>query len=783
MSSTDATPLTEEGTPSRKTFKDADSCFTYADRLAQWDTKHLAPSRGKIKAFCKEGALPWLKERKVDQTNFNWSEGRDLLNQRLLPYINRLKDAENPLNITPKELDPQLREDQEIKISMGASYTYKKWKASYTETLKAVTDMVDFGLGVVFWPTSNDPRFERVERKNVFFEAESKLDVESLPSVVIRATWKAGDLLALYEMDDAQLEQGGYKRQGIKQALQHLYNASVTGKDEGSMTPSYEDYAKRVKEDDFGEWSVQPLTVYQVAFRSLKTTKVDVYVVAQVGKVRKPGDAQEGGQSAIYLRQKHDAYEKMGSFVGLLPLDGSASTLASLRGHGHQIYPKALLDSRLKCLAIDNHEFENTRWFTGGTAGDSMRTQIVRKGPYGMLPPQVMPVEMPKRDAQVDFLQMIALVEGELKRGVTGNFFQQGDPEGRKSAMREQIDLINDSSLTAAEIGTFDFFFDQILEEFYRRLSGPLAPKAPGHDLRKEFRDQMEFYQVEDAIWKFENIADVFGERVVGGGSVAEQLNRANNLVALGGSLGARGSHHAVESLVRVLVGNRNVRKFIAAYDRLADPTVHNWDANQESISMLAGQNVLPPYGNQRDEVHINQHLADFRPALERILSQEVQGLEGIAPFVGALAMLMPHLDVHLARLEEDPVRRRVFDQLKPQVEELRRIFQQLEKIVRDEMEARANEAAKAQAEQPQEGQMPPETVKALAELERSQLEFQQKMEQKSENFQRTQEEKRLAFELGEARKDLQTMRDAQRDAYKDAAKAQATTATAGATQ
>src|SRR5690606_29451659 len=118
----------------------------------------------------------------------------------------------------------------------------------------------------------------------------------------------------------------------------------------------------------------------------------------------------------------------------------------------------------------------------------------------------------------------------------------------------------------------------------------------------------------------------VYGERTIGSGSVAEQFNRARGLLELGNSIGSDGSHEAVEVMVQALAGPRNVRRFIKPFDRINEPGSHNWEANQESLAILGGQNIMPPYGNQRDEIHVAQHLKDFEPSVSRILSGEVQG-------------------------------------------------------------------------------------------------------------------------------------------------------------
>lgn len=756
------TPITEQGTL-RAEFSNAGQCFQFAKKLDDEDRRTLSKGRRQIMAM-KAGFPPWaIGSRKGNQTNLNFDEGAQALEQRRIPYLRRLTETDSiyDTDLQIPGLDPDQADDLERQLSSSASSAWKTWKGGYQQMLRIATDMIDFGLGVALWGDSSDPRFARVPRWNVFFEADAEPVVDDLRSVVIRDKWSPQQLLAAIDHPDA--EKLGYQVENLRHALAWLHPKQGDKVNGESMRQ--EELEEDIRRNQYGATGTPNLNVYQVLFKDLETQEINVYVVAQIERPPEPGQVKGQSNEAVYLRKKPGAYKKMSNVLALFPLP-SADTIQGLRGHGHRIHPKAMASSRVKSMALDNHTFETTRWFSGQSESGNMSLQARKIGPYGVMRPEITPVELPKGNhLELDSFT-IGFLNEELRRSFSGNPLTRnpqtsGSPAKHRSKFQEQADLLDDNGLSDVEIGTFDFYFDALLEEFYRRLTLPLD-SGPGDDLRKYFARQIEIYQVPEFIWREPGEGAMRARRSVGSGSIMDQLLRSEKLLSVAGSLGERGAHEALEYFLSILVGPRNVRRFLKTFESLGGKTEQHWMAQIETNQALEGKQILRPAGSQKDDSHLQQHIEGILPKIQEA-EQGQWELQQLVEFVMGMEILLPHMDIHLARLEGDETKQAQFDQHRRAVEEVRRQVNSLRAIAQQGMEAeqaRAQEEAEQAAMAQQGPQLSPEQEQKLMQ---AQMAHEQKQAQRDETFQRQQQERSQAHEIGEQRKDQAFARAEQR--------------------
>lgn len=747
------TPLTDKGTLQSE-FRDADAAYQFAKKLDDADAKSLAPKRQRIMAL-KNGYAPWpAGQKKGGQTNLNWGEMEQALDTRRIPYVRRLTEQQVLFDIDlGHKFDPDIQDDFVRYMSNAASGSLRKWRGHYQQFLRIVTDMIDYGLGVAMWDDDVDPRFKRVPRYDAFFDADAEPTIEDQQAVVIRARWSPKQLLRYLDHPDA--ESRGYKKQNLRDALKHL--AFEQGREVNSVTQKVEETEEQIRRNQYGEQALAPLIVYQVFFKDLETGKVNLYVVAQITTHQE--GSTERKTSSVYLRQKKGAYDEMGNAIALFPTP-SADTIQGLRGHGHRVYPKAIASSRAKSMALDNHAFETTRLFAGGSGSDAMRMQIRKSGPFAVVPPELAPVDLPPRDVLGLDGFAIGMLQDEIRKGLSGNPLTRNpqtssSPEKHRSKFQEQADLLDDAGLSEVEIGTFDFYLDALLSEFYRRLTLKVNKDVPrpGDDLRKHFQKQLKDLELPPTVWRNLDPSAITALRSVGSGSVMDQLVRAQALISIAGSLGERGAHETLEFYLGVLVGPRNVRRFLKDFERLGGKTEQHWVASVETNMALMGQGLLRPTGDQKDDSHLRQHVEGVMPTLQAAMEGTMQ-LEELAQFVTGLDILIPHMDGHLARLEQDETKAVQFDEHRRAVEELRRNYNELRALAEQAMEAEAN-AAQEQAEAEAQAQQAPEVdVVAQQKLMHAQADHDQKLQQRDENFQRAQQERQQAHVNAESRKE-----------------------------
>lgn len=749
----DIQTVTEEGTPARQRFKDAGACYQFARRLEKDDQDNKSPVRRQIMSM-RNGAPPWKRSAdNLDRMNINWGEGKQVLKDRKVPFLTRLAQEAEPIEVETWEKDPQRADNQRRQLTTGISAALNQWTGSARELSGAADDMGSFGLGIVFWPEDRDPRFQRVPNRRCFFPADSVPDIDRINAVVIKHTWYTTELWDKHE--SKQAEEMGWSKRGIREVLSYLYNQSNerhSAEPQGSVP--VEDLETRIRSNYMGEWiSGNQVDIYHVVYRDFSGKFSSKMVTGVISKDPVTGKSNLDG--AVYLFEKDDHYEELSQFMGIFPLCPDEETIQALQGYGHELVPKAKAASRAKCQLMDHWDRSTTLWYQAASTDAAMRFSMHRRGPYGVVSaPGLEIAEIAKQDKMPADLGALGMLESELRRGTptnTPNLF--GRAANRPSATAEEIQEAQANEAVIVDVSLFELNLDRVYAEFYRRCQMPGSSKgAPGERVRKVFHDWMRHLELPREVWQWSNIRQVKAKRTVGPGSPFVRRQAANFLMNIRGAFPPQGQHEAVELAVAAYAGAQHVRRFLPTFDRLSDPTHHNWQANQESLAIKSGQSILQALGDQNDSVHIQQHLGDFEPELQAI--QQGAGEQFLVSVAGMMANLMPHLDSHLQRLEADETRKAQFEALKPQVEEYRRIALSLDRQARQITEAQRQAEA---ALQNQGGNIDMEEqikVEAKArELMMKEQAHQQKMEQSAQSFQAEEGRRETEFRLDQDRK------------------------------
>lgn len=723
---TDGTPgahvLDEEGNAAASIFRTEDDCWTYVQSLVEDDRKGAADKRAQI-ARQKAGAPPWVN-REVG-LNLNWGEAEEALEDRMRPYVQRLNSERMPIEVEVWHDDPTYRDDLCRRISSAASHAWTSWDGAAVELLAALSNMGDYGMGVLVWTHDTDPEFEAVELGDAFFEARSTVEIDSHAAVVIRKRFTGRDLLDRLEVATSE-NPNGWKADALRDALASMRSASLNSWERSSWNPEQAEQERRSNYIG-AQVADDHLECFVVAAINPSTMKVDQFIVAEHLVPQVDGSGQRQTKK-VYLRHKESLYDRLSQFAALLPLNGACKRIHEARGHGHRIVPKAQASSRAKCQLYEAAAFRNHIWLRTGDQDSAMRSMMQTRGNYGFLDGGMEIIEVPSNMNYSDHMGVIGMAQNELRVGLPTTSPQQYSlAKQRASATAERAHLLEAATLSEAEASTFDRVMDRVVLEFYRRLA-----TGSGGPVRAEFRRRLDRHGIERGYWTPSNVDSVRFRRSAGAGSRYNQIEIAQQIMAASAGFAPRGQHEAREAFISAVAGPDHVRRFVPEYDSINLPDNHHWVAEMENGMLGLGRPVPGALGSQHDEIHMRVHLA---PAMQ--IAQSVAQLGGAPPppqqaiqWASIMAPLVAHMETHMVRLDGDEATKPIHDRLMSPFSDARRTALHLAKVAD---QAQSQLQAAAQDLQQSGQQLSPEIMKARQKMAQDEAAHQLALQHKQQ--------------------------------------------------
>lgn len=271
---------------------------------------------------------------------------------------------------------------------------------------------------------------------------------------------------------------------------------------------------------------------------------------------------------------------------------------------------------------MDAVKLNMTLMLQGSTADATEKLKQMVWGQFAVLPSDMPFVQQRVQMETGAAQQTIQYMMSDLYSGI-GHYKVQGNsPTGDKpTATQTQIDSAESAKLSGTQIRRFNEQQTVYHRERYRRFVS-LTRGASGYEQYESFCEELKEAGVPKEAWAWKNIRSITSNMIAGPGSPSYKMMASEKIIAITNMTPKDdGQRAAMEDAVAALAGRQNVRRYMAAKDRL-DPEeserLMGLECEAFSDTMLNPRN-LQVYPNDNHVAHISYHLDDMAQTVMKL--------------------------------------------------------------------------------------------------------------------------------------------------------------------
>lgn len=299
-----------------------------------------------------EGGRPYDPEALLEQgaawqTNVNFGDAQAQRDRVLLPYWKMANDVPHKATFL---IDSYAQESEKWQTAFAEAFDefIADWGADYQlQYMNMASNLINFGPGIVQWPSKDSPRYKAVNASRVYFPMNTRMSPDEWEVVLMVRDVSASELYS--KIRDKKTTQrskdAGWKPNAIKQAIVEM----AKGQGERPDTRDYTRLADRLVNNDIAETTpFMPLTVAWLYVRQFGETgerngKIGAYCFC----------ANEAVSDFLY--QDEDEYESFRHVLGAIWYDtGVDGMVHSIKGFGIKNYFFSSLINRTKSRIVDS---------------------------------------------------------------------------------------------------------------------------------------------------------------------------------------------------------------------------------------------------------------------------------------------------------------------------------------------------------------------------------------------------------------------------------------------
>jgi hypothetical protein len=628
---------------------------------------------------CVDGNPPYDDQRRRAEgrgweCNLNFMKGRAIMNRTAVPYYNLFARVDYFADCrTAYQVDHPDHEQWSTAISLRFHNMLKRWKPGFNWGVQQISFWMRLhGIGFALPEKDHDWRFRSVETGNVLAPKGSPSCLDKrVPYIFVRVPYR---VLELWEKikDEATAKAAGWNIQATRNAIKFgMKGMSGTPNNDWQSQP-WEHYQRILTNSEltasFTDGDVVNCDVMLLLENTGKISKFiftefevsgrETPVAPGVSPAVPPSSALSPAASGFLFADPncYDEYQQ-----GIVPFfrNTGDGTWHSVRGYAMEAFKHLEVENRLLCQGI-NRAFLNScvpMQFTSERARTMSQLQVqgtVVKLPVGG---EFKPIYI--QGGIEDVVLMGRLLGNHLDNnlGVAApRSIAREDGRGEVPTAR-QVDYVaaNEASISEGEITIYYEQLDSLYQMIYDRASDP----STSDDEAKRFQRECQ----EDGVPK-EAIADmeyVRANRQNGYGSPEMGMLKLGQMKDYVAMLPEDGKQNYLEDVVTMISGPEKTKRYAP---RQHVPDEQDWQAAVENEMFRNG--IVPPLvGN--DVIHLQSHITDakqFLAPFSDAAESSLPGAKGPAPadlekpliYVQAAGQ---NIQAHLARLQQDPTRRK----------------------------------------------------------------------------------------------------------------------------
>ena len=612
-----------------------------------------------------------------DRTNLNFREADGISTARKSSYFDLVVEADPLVTLVPRVLPETLLNDEVAAqlvpptilefgdiIAREFGNVLSDWRGFLFHTMRHQSEMIDYGVGPVFFPDPTDWKFRAAGMSDILVPAGAPSNVDEQEVIVFSSEMSVVDLFSLIDSPE-QTEvsrETGWNPTLIRKLISDRYAARYRDKQ-----MSWEGIQEQIRANGLIEAAVgpKPAKIYYIMVREMSGS-IAVFIVCS--------DSQE----RQFLFQSSGMYESFDQVINLFFYDIGDGTYHSVRGLGHRIFPHCEVNNRFMNSLVDGGILAASAVLNQTSSGNVEDLRRMKIGPTTVIPHGF---EMSKNNFTPN-LQGVASVRDVLKANLESNvglFRHSGGGLGAKTAREVSVISRKEMELESTAISFYYSQVDTLYREVFRRLldaDSRLAEAAAKESrafidacLRRGVPKEL----LKPDVWK------VRATRTSGAGSpVLRDLN-SSQVLELAPMLDSRGKEMAVRNRLLALVGPDNVDKYQTLLPKSEIPVVNSSLARMESGLMRLGQPATA--GDGEDHMaHVQIHLQ----GLEELRASTAQPGSWIQR-TRSLGLIIEHTGQHLTLLAANPAYQQEVAEIKAVLDQYTNLYREWSGLAQQE--------------------------------------------------------------------------------------------------
>lgn len=631
------------------------------------------------------GAPPFnandLKEvNQGDRTNLDFGEAAAIKDQALAGYYDLTNSVDMVARVKTNYGSPEQTAEWNDILSEEYHRVLREWKEFEFNHQRLSDVFISHGVGVCYFEDEVDWRY-RVTGFNEFrIPRGTKANESEIEVATLERDFRADELYN-YVRDPEVAAELGWDVKIVREALKRACAQETT-----RSIGDWEKLEVELKNNDllYGTAKSKVIKVVHMWVREF-SGKVSHLIFLQEPL---PNDVSKMREN--FLFKKLDRFESPTNCFVTFTYGVGNGTYHGIRGLGFKIYPHIQVINRLRCGLVDGALLSSSLIVQPSDSGSRALDDLTLTyyGPYALFPPGLKIVDKAVPNMQQNIIPVINDMAMQMQNNAGSYQTRAVTPDGQpRTAYEVRAQLQKETVLTSSAINLFYHPWKRLLREIYRRLSRRCyTAKEPGGKEAVEFRKRCIKRGVpEEAIYRVFQVDPV---RAIGFGSPQARTAAVDETMQIFGSLDEMGRINLLRDRIAARLGQESVDRYLPSPTSALRPPIDAKIAVLENSTMVEG-NVIPVSPGENHFIHAQVHLQ----AADGLEQATLEGRNNPQEAFVALQLIVAHLNDHVMRIKGDLVRK---DEVQLMVQRVQQLGAMTDRL-RDELQAQAENAAKAQ--------------------------------------------------------------------------------------
>jgi len=596
------------------------------------------------------------------ECNLNFMEGQAIMDASAVPYFALFANVPYYADCrTAYQPDNPDHESWCSKITYCFSNLLKRWPEFNWNVQQCSYWMRLHGPGPAYFDRDGDWRFRAIETANVLFPRGSPSCVdERIPFIIIRVPYRIVELWDRIKDEEAATA-AGWNVSAVKNAIKFGMKGLVPNGSEW-WAQSWEYYQRILKNNDLtASFTDSDLVncshiLVQEFAKPGEDAKISKFIFTDHQVVPRNQNNADTGSDKQFLFSDPNCYDNFQQALIVFFQNTGDGTYHSVRGIAMRAFKHLEVSNRLKGQAVNRAFLDSSLVLQTQTGRGRERLELSVWGSVVRLPTGAEFKPTTVQGGTESVLEVDRMLTNHLANNI-GMFNQRTlsreDGKGEMpTATQVNQQVAKESTLSEGQITLFYQYLDTLYSEMFRRAADPSSSDEEAKRFQKELRD--------DGVPKqaLSDMEYVRANRQSGYGSPQMALLKQQQMMAIVPMLPEQGKSNWLEDAVTTIEGPEKTNRYAP---RQYIPDQDDSIAALENGLIQEGRSPVIATG-QDDVVHLTSHLRDAGDTLSPI-QQAIDGGQQLDPAQLQDAyeysqVMIPHVEAHIARLQNDPMRK-----------------------------------------------------------------------------------------------------------------------------